>query len=250
MKIKPNKSLLRSLKTKYWRETRKVLIKVRSQVMAQAEFSDPETLRMMTPHLLQVQPMNDHLIKIWGDVGGRFGYDTDRKINEGKKAAKKSLSEYEARMRAYAAQRSLLKAQAILNTEQEAINRVISDVVQESLSRGLSIPNTRNLMKESLERELTTIENWQAERIARTEVGGASNTASFEAAQENAEGVRKEWLTSGLPNVRETHQYYESLGVVDMDYEYASGLQFPGDENGEADEVINCRCTIIYSIDE
>jgi hypothetical protein len=248
VKIKKNKPLQRSLEKLYWRETRKVLAKIRQPLIDQAEHSDPETLRMMLPHLLLNQPLVDHLINIWGKVGGRFAFDTDKIINSGKKAVKKLQSEYEAQMRAYAYQRSLLKARKILTTQQEVINRVITEVVDRSINEGLSIYNTRRLMQEELSGDaLTSIENYQAERIARTEVNGASNTGSFEAMREMGIDAKKEWLTSGLPNVRETHQHYESLGAVEMDYEYAPGLQFPGDENGEAEEIINCRCTIIYN---
>jgi hypothetical protein len=248
VKVKASKSLLRSLNKIYWRETRRVLLKVRQPVMDQVEVSDPETLRLMIPSLLQTQPMVDHLVKIWGKVGGLAAYNVDKTITEGKKAVKRTLSEHEANMRAYAYQRSLLKARKILDTEAEAINRVITDVVDRAVVEGLSVPNTRRLMQDSLESELTTIENWQAERIARTEVGGAYNTGSFESARDSGYEMKKEWLTSGLPNVRETHLAYEALGAVEMDYEYASGLQFPQDENGEAEEIINCRCTVIYDV--
>jgi hypothetical protein len=250
MKIRANKTLLRSLEKMYFKETRRVLMKIRQPLMEQAKVSDPETLRMMARNLLQAQPMTDHLQKIWGNVGGQFGYEMDRRINEGKKAAKKSKSEYDAKWRAYAAQRSALKAKGILDTETEAINRVIDKVLDQSIRDGLSIPNTRNLMTDMLNDELVTIERYQAERIARTEVGSAYNTASFDAAQENAEGVKKEWLHSGIfsKGYRQNHVDFMGLGPVDMDYEFAPGLQFPQDENGDADEVINCRCTIIYDV--
>jgi hypothetical protein len=276
MRITPNISLKKLLIKKYWKETRKVLIKMRQQVVDAAEHSDPETLRLMLPHLLQSQPMVDHLLKIWGEVGGRFAFETNQKLNRNKsdnpviefkdeqsnsnvsivstvgvipflpRQANEKLIDYQRRMRAYAYERSLLKANKIRTTEQEAINRVITSVIERASAEGLSIPNTRNLMKEALDNELVTIENWEAERIARTEVNGAANTGSFEAArEEGTEDVTKEWITSGLPNIRDSHLEYEALGAVEFDYEYAPGLQFPGDETGEPEEIINCRCTYV-----
>ena len=60
----------------------------------------------------------------------------------------------------------------------------------------------------------------------------------------------KVWITSGNANVRETHNYYQSLGAVEMDYEYNTGLQFPGDENcDDPADVINCHCTIGYTFE-
>ena len=61
--------------------------------------------------------------------------------------------------------------------------------------------------------------------------------------------MKKGWLTSGLKGVRDSHLLYESQGFVSMDYEYAPGLKHPGDPNGAANEIINCRCTIIYNVD-
>jgi hypothetical protein len=112
------------------------LIKVRQPVVDQADNSDPEVLRMMLPHLLNKQPMIDLLQKIWGEVGGEFAFDTDRKINGGKKAAKKSLSEHQANMRVYHAQRSLLKAQKILTTEEEF--RIEAYIMKNCLSKQFS----------------------------------------------------------------------------------------------------------------
>ena len=250
MKIRVNEDLKRSLNIRWWRKTRKALIVCRQQVVDKAEHIDADRLRGYVPDLLLIKPIQDHLIDLWGQVGGKFAYDTDKLIQQGKKAVKKDKAEWERLMRAYAAERSLTKAKAILTTEQEAINLVIDKVIKRSIEEGLSILDSRKLLKESLEgEELAIIENWQAERIARTEVNSAGNMGSFDAASENAEGVTKEWLTSGLPNTRQSHLDHEALGPVEMDYDYATGLQFPGDPDcEEAEEVINCRCTYVMDI--
>jgi hypothetical protein len=248
MRIVPNKNLRKSYVKRYWRETRKTLAIIRQPVIDMAEHTDPENLKAMIPHLLQIQPMVSQLQKIWGDVGGRFAYDTDRLINLAKKAAKKTLEEHSANMRTYAAERSLLKAKKILTTQQEAINKVIDDVIQEGLTEGLGVHDIRAKLKFDLEGEkMITMENWQAERIAMTEVGQANNTASFMAAREDAEGVKKIWMfIPGQKTFRENHKEFEAMGSQDMNYEFAPGLQFPGDENADAEEVINCYCSIGY----
>jgi hypothetical protein len=105
------------------------------------------------------------------------------------------------------------------------------------------------MIRSSLIDGLTEINSFQAERIARTEVIGASNTGSFEGAMETGVALGKEWMTSGLPNIRQSHLDYEAMGTVDMDYEYNTGLQYPGDPNGDPEEIINCRCVPTYSID-
>lgn len=278
MKITQDKILKQTLIKRYWKLTRKVLIQTRQAILDKSEYIDPERLKEMVPDLLLSRPMFNHLINLWSDIGGRFAYDTEKMFNQGKKliidleqkkepakipigipittalltsglSPAEKLIYWQKRMRDYAYERSLQKTKQIMTTEQEAINSVIDKVISKVNAEGLSIPNARNLMRNELDTELVTIENWQAERIARTEVGGASNTGSFEAALENSEGCVKEWLTSGLPNTRESHLYYESLGPQELDYEFAPGLQFPSDENcPDAGDVINCRCTYTMEI--
>jgi hypothetical protein len=257
MRIEPNMALKQTYIKHYWRVTRNILALCRQGVSDYAEHTDPERLKGQVERLLNVKPMETHLNILWGDVGGKFAYDTSKLIASKKnsnvtlelKVENDKLKAYQERMKAYAAERSLQKAKAIMSTESEAINKVIDDVIQRGFDEGLSIPKVRALLKDELSGDtMTTIENFEAERIARTEVNSASNTGSFEAATEgDTEGVKKAWLSSGLPGVRPTHQEYEAMGVQELDYEYNAGLQYPGDPGCDiAEDVINCRCTIVY----
>ena len=78
--------------------------------------------------------------------------------------------------------------------------------------------------------------------------GSKNNTASFEAAQENSEGVKKVWMfIPGLKYCSENHKKYEELGPVEMDYEYAPGLKYAGDPHcKDLKELEGCYCSIIY----
>jgi hypothetical protein len=256
MRITPDLDKKKFFERKVFRQTQKVFVKCREAVVNHSEHTDPERLKAFVATLLNVVPMKEHLDNVWSDVGGRFAYDTQRKLNKKKsgnpdlelKADSEQLKQWKERMKKYSAERSLAKAKAIMTTEQEAINKVIDSVIQESLDQGLGIQETRKLLTSDLSGEqMLEMENWQAQRIAMTEVGGAQNTGSFEAANENPEGTKKIWMfIPGQKSFRENHQEYEGLGAVDMDYEFAPGLQYPGDENGSAEEVINCYCSIIY----
>jgi hypothetical protein len=104
-------------------------------------------------------------------------------------------------------------------------------------------------MRRELVNGLTEINKYQAERIARTEVMSSSNKGSYDAAVAEDYEIKKLWFTSHLPGIRPTHLAYEALGEVDMKYKYAPGLLFPCDPNGSAEEIVNCRCTIIYNVD-
>jgi hypothetical protein len=249
----------RSLEKKWWRSTRKVLVKCRQPVVDKAQWTDPERLKEHVLTLMDVKPMTEHLIKLWSEVGGSSAFSTDKLIERQKsvipnmelKIEPVKKLYWDEKLKKYASERSLIKAQAILTTEQEAINKVIDAVIQEGLDQGLGVADIRKLLTHDLEGEqMLEMENWQAQRIAMTEVGGANNTGSFMAASENSEGVKKIWMfVPGLKTFRENHQGFEALGPVDMDYEFAPGLKYPGDPNGTAEEVINCYCSLGYQLD-
>ena len=258
MKVKIDIRAQRALSKRYWRDTRKLLAIIREPVNRLSEFTDPDRLKDRIPYLLDPKKMEKHLITIWGEVGGRFGYEMEKAIKKAKSGDPAFELKEERRMywnersMQLAAKRAGEKAVKILDSETEAINRVIDMVIDKAKVEGMGIPETRRLMRDYLMGdEMATIENYQAERIARTEVGSASNTMSFQSAQENAEGVTKGWLVSGLKGMRTSHIAYGSMGdKLPMDFQYAPGLKFPQDPDCQiAEEVINCRCTHIFNVD-
>jgi uncharacterized protein with gpF-like domain len=59
----------------------------------------------------------------------------------------------------------------------------------------------------------------------------------------------KEWLTQQDDRVRDSHAEIdgETVGLDDV---FSNGLECPGDENGDPEDVINCRCSLLYHSDE
>lgn len=76
---------------------------------------------------------------------------------------------------------------------------------------------------------------------------GRFNQERFEGIKKTGIKAKKIWLTCGSDDVRPYHLAYERLGWVDVDYEYAPGLKFPGDPccnvGGQID---GCRCSVIW----
>jgi hypothetical protein len=257
MRILPNNRQTAIFEKRYWKLTRKVLVKVRQQVVDKAEHVDGDRLKGYVRSLLNEKEMKYYIDHLWGEVGGKVAYDVTKKLKRAKSKLpdmevkaddKQELALQKVRMQVYSAQRSALKVKRILDAETEAINKVIDNVLEEALTEGLGIQETRRAMVNALEGgELVEIENWQAQRIAMTEVGAAQNTGSWEAAQENSEGVKKIWMfIPGLKSYRENHAEYGNMEPQDFDYEYAPGLTYPHDPDAEAEEVINCYCGLGY----
>jgi len=85
----------------------------------------------------------------------------------------------------------------------------------------------------------------RAETIARTETIGALNQGEYIAATASGIIERVEWLTQQDDSVRDSHDDQDGQ-LVDLGQAFQNGLLYPGDINGEAAEVINCRCTLLY----
>lgn len=89
--------------------------------------------------------------------------------------------------------------------------------------------------------------DYRSTMIARTETIGALNQGEYDAALSGDVVSTKEWLTQGDDRVRDTHADCEAEGQIEIADEFeTNGMLHPGDPNGDADEVINCRCTLLY----
>lgn len=117
---------------------------------------------------------------------------------------------------------------------------VITRVLAEAQRQGMSTRDAAKLLQEAL----SGLESSRAERIARTETIGALNTGEHLAAEDSGIITTKEWLCM-FNNSRESHMELSGTQVPLTD-RFDNGLLFPGDEAGDADEVINCRCTCLY----
>jgi broad specificity phosphatase PhoE len=126
----------------------------------------------------------------------------------------------------------------------QATAKQVTAAVSEGIHQGLGVRQIADLISETVfGPDMTDV---RATRIAQTESIGALNQGEYVAAHEAGIFTHKEWLTQGDELVRDAHEEHAAEGVVPMEYEYAPGLWHPGDQTGEAEEVINCRCSLLY----
>lgn len=123
-----------------------------------------------------------------------------------------------------------------------------TEALRVSLETGEGIAKAADRVRESLGVTLR-----RAETIARTEaaavVNGADASISAELAEAGLEHAR-EWLSTGDPRTRETHRSANGQ-VVQHGEKFVVGgaaLAYPGDPEGPAGEVINCRCTTLIDL--
>ena len=93
----------------------------------------------------------------------------------------------------------------------------------------------------------------RAEMIAQTEIVGMSNYGSHSGAKafndEYDAGLKKIWIRTMDGRVRPSHKLAGMHKPIKLDEKFQVGkamLEFPGDPNGLAEEVVRCRCAIGY----
>ena len=105
-------------------------------------------------------------------------------------------------------------------------------------------------MADDLQRRITDMSRDSAIRTARTAVTGAQNAGrmdSFTAAEKMGIELKKEWIATLDGRTRHSHAMLDRE-QQDNDKPFPNGCMFPGDPNGPAAEVYNCRCTMAAAI--
>ncbi len=87
---------------------------------------------------------------------------------------------------------------------------------------------------------------WQAERIARTESTAAANYSATQAGEVSGFVMQKRWISALDARTRDPHASSNGKRVGLKEAFTVGGelLKYPGDPNGSAGNVINCRCTV------
>lgn len=116
--------------------------------------------------------------------------------------------------------------------------------ITQEISRGIAsaLPyrdiarNLSNVSKAPLSRT-KTIARTEGHRIQQTSAADAQREAKKKGAD-----VVKQWDASLDARTRDSHAAIDGE-IREIDDKFSNGLRFPGDPNGPAAEVINCRCT-------
>ena len=87
---------------------------------------------------------------------------------------------------------------------------------------------------------------YQAERIARTETTAAANYGAIQSGAVSGYEMQKRWISALDKRTRDPHGSTNGQKVGEKEPFIVGGEQllYPGDPNGSAGNVINCRCTV------
>lgn len=123
-----------------------------------------------------------------------------------------------------------------VGTLKKTITQEISRGIASSLPYSDIARNISNVSKAPLSRA-KTIARTEGHRIQQTSTQDAQ-----QAAKKKGADVLKQWDASLDGRTRDSHRQVDGE-IRELDEKFSNGLRFPGDPNGGAAEVVNCRCT-------
>ena len=137
---------------------------------------------------------------------------------------------------------------SVTGTAKDRVKRIIVDAYQNQTS----VTEIASLIRD----EFTAMKAGKANTIARTEtltavsLGQRTKVEEFKSKfPQDAKRMKKVWASAEGDRVRDSHAELDGVSIP-VDQKFANGLMFPRDPNGEAKEVINCRCTTIEYLAE
>lgn len=123
---------------------------------------------------------------------------------------------------------------------------VLKKKITGEISRGLSSGQMYGEISRNIAAWARIPKN-NAARIARTEAHRIQCKATADAqfrAKEKGADVVKQWDASLDKRTRDSHVQVDGE-IRELDERFSNGLLYPGDPNGGAGEVINCRCALL-----
>lgn len=132
----------------------------------------------------------------------------------------------------------------IVGTTKDDLIQVVRNVLADALANGYGV----NEVIRNIQKEMTFISEYRAERIARTEIVRASNIAANRGALATGLDLVKKWDAFIDNRTRDSHiaANGQERGMSQLFDVGSRQMKYPGDPAGGASETINCRCSVQY----
>ncbi|CAN5261838.1 hypothetical protein BH10PLA2_BH10PLA2_00500 [soil metagenome] len=144
-----------------------------------------------------------------------------------------------------------------LSTEGLKRSKLIADTTEADVLAAIEAGLTEGLGTAAIASnisDVTDLSSWRSELIARTETHAAANFGSVESVRQAQSklGVTmlKAWSPTLDSRTRPEHANMEGSDPIPMDATFTVGgeeLDRPGDPAGSPENVLNCRCLLVYS---
>ena len=121
--------------------------------------------------------------------------------------------------------------------------RVRDALRKEAQDARLAGGNNAQVLRKVLEKA-KHLEGTEGARLALCEAQAVFGELQIRALREQGYKT-KVWVTVGDDRVRPTHHACAGQGSIPLDEAFSNGLMYPGDPNGDMDEIENCRCWLV-----
>lgn len=123
-----------------------------------------------------------------------------------------------------------------------SINETTLKTLQDQFSESLSLGESRDQLVKRVQSTYGDITKNRAKTISRTEVHNATQYGTLKGYEQGGL-TTKIWVAVMDGATRDSHVMVDGEEKP-LNTPFSNGLMLPGDPNGPAEEVINCRCTI------
>ena len=129
----------------------------------------------------------------------------------------------------------------------DGVTKTTTNDILGVIERGTQRSATLDQIGKDIQTYFTDIIPSRARTIARTETLGANSAgqkASLDDTIEAIPGMKKIWLSAGDGRVRDSHASLDGKEIKATD-DFDNGLEYPRDPKGAAEDIINCRCSLL-----
>ena len=118
--------------------------------------------------------------------------------------------------------------------------------IRMEISRGIAQSLSYQEMARNI-KNTTNVDYNKTLRIAKTEGHRIQCESAYNVqvgAKQKGADIVKQWDSTLDSRTRESHQKLDGE-IVEVNKKFSNGLLYPGDSNGVASEVVNCRCALL-----
>jgi hypothetical protein len=133
----------------------------------------------------------------------------------------------------------------VINAINRRVTKLAGSVTAQARTDGVGVSELATRIRAQVFAD--TITTARATTIARTETVGALNEGAWVKARNGGVFRSKQWVSQRDGRVRPSHRAAESAGWIPIEQPYNNGLDYPHAPGAPADEVINCRCSQMFS---
>ncbi len=136
-------------------------------------------------------------------------------------------------------------AQVSLENNSNVIAGQLKQAITQSIIKGEGINKAGERLKKTLGTNANNV--YRIYQTETTRISGKANLDSMIHSKNMGLELQKKWVSTLDGKTRSSHQHLDGQ-VQDLDKPFSNGLMYPGDPSGNAEDVVNCRCTIITEL--